>query len=70
MLVAGAAALAALLIFVGDARAHESDCHAQQSCPSDDGGYVWTDADGRGWICVLSGSGRGDGTVIVYDHQR
>jgi Transglycosylase-like domain/Peptidase family M23 len=71
VLVAGAVAFAALLIFTaGDARAHESDCHAQQSCPSDDGSYAWTDSDGRAWICALSGSGRGDGTVIVYDHQR
>ena len=67
MLAAGAA----LLTFsADDALAHESDCHAQQSCPSDDGGYVWTDAEGRGWTCWLSDSGRGDGTVIVYDRQR
>jgi hypothetical protein len=52
-----------------EAAAHESDCHAQQTCPSDDGSYVWTDANGQGWICALAG-GRGDGTVIVFEGQR
>jgi hypothetical protein len=70
VIAVGVAAFAALVMFVPDALAHESECHAQQSCPSDDGGYVWTDSGGQGWICGLSGSGRGDGTVIVYDHQR
>jgi murein DD-endopeptidase MepM/ murein hydrolase activator NlpD len=51
-----------------DASAHESDCHAQQTCPSDDGSYVWTDSSGRGWVCVLGG--RPEGTVIVFDGQR
>jgi Transglycosylase-like domain/Peptidase family M23 len=66
----GVAAFAAVLIAPAAARAHDSECHAQQSCPSDDGGYVWTDSEGRGWICGLAGGGRGDGTVIVYDNQR
>ena len=67
----GAAVFATVLILgAGDALAHESECHAQQSCPSDDSGYVWTNSDGKGWICALSGNGIGDGTVIVYDHQR
>ena len=52
-----------------DASAHESDCHAQQTCPSDDGGYVWTDASGKGWTCALA-NGRGEGTVIVFDGER
>jgi hypothetical protein len=65
----GVAVFAALLVFgAGDALAHESECHAQQTCPSDDGGYAWTDSGGRAWVCALSG--RGDGTVIVYDQQR
>ena len=71
VLAAGAAVLAALAIFTaGEALAHEAECHAQQSCPSDDGGYVWTDSNGQGWVCVLAGSGRADGTLIVYDDQR
>jgi Transglycosylase-like domain/Peptidase family M23 len=71
VLAAGAAALAAVLSFgASDALAHESECHAQQSCPSDDGGYAWTDSEGRGWICWLAESGSGDGTIIVYDRQR
>jgi hypothetical protein len=65
----GVAVFAALLVFgAGDALAHESECHAQQTCPSDDGGYAWTDSGGRAWVCALSG--RSDGTVIVYDQQR
>jgi Transglycosylase-like domain/Peptidase family M23 len=51
-----------------DASAHESECHAQQTCPSDDGSYVWTDASGQGWICALGG--RPEGTVIIFDGQR
>jgi Transglycosylase-like domain/Peptidase family M23 len=51
-----------------DVTAHESDCHAQQTCPSDDGSYVWTDSSGRGWDCALGG--RLGGTVIVFDGQR
>ena len=70
-LAAGAVSVAALLSFAaGDALAHDSECHAQQSCPSDDGGYVWTDSGGQGWICSLAETGQADGTVIVYDHQR
>ena len=62
--VAGAAAA----FTARDASAHESDCHAQQTCPSDDGSYVWTDASGQGWVCALGG--RRDGTVIIFDGQR
>jgi Transglycosylase-like domain/Peptidase family M23 len=61
------AAVAAAAVFTAnEASAHESDCHAQQTCPSDDGGYVWTDDNGQAWTCVLS-TGRGEGTVIVFD---
>jgi hypothetical protein len=61
------AAVAAAAVFTAnEASAHESDCHAQQTCPSDDAGYVWTDANGQGWTCSLS-TGRGEGTVIVFD---
>ena len=66
LLVAAGGAAAAFT--AQDASAHESDCHAQQSCPSDDGSYVWTDASGRGWVCALGG--RPEGTVIVFDGQR
>jgi hypothetical protein len=64
-----AAGAAAAVFLAQDASAHESDCHAQQTCPSDDGGYVWTDGSGQGWICHLA-TGLGEGTVIVYDGQR
>jgi hypothetical protein len=61
------AAVAAAAVFAAqDASAHESDCHVQQTCPADDGGYVWTDDKGQGWTCALS-TGRGEGTVIVFD---
>ena len=61
------AAVAATAVFTAkDASAHESDCHAQQTCPADDGSYVWSDANGQGWTCALS-TGRGEGTVIVFD---
>jgi hypothetical protein len=65
LLTAGGAAAA---FTAQDAWAHESDCHAQQTCPSDDGSYVWTDTSGRGWVCALGG--RPEGTVIVFDGQR
>jgi hypothetical protein len=64
-----AAGVAAAVFMAQEASAHESDCHAQQTCPSDDGGYVWTDAGGQGWMCSL-GRGRGDGTVIIFDGER
>jgi hypothetical protein len=65
------AAGAAVAVFTaGAASAHDSDCHAQQACPSDDGGYVWTDSSGQGWICGLAPNGRADGTLIVFDGQR
>jgi murein DD-endopeptidase MepM/ murein hydrolase activator NlpD len=63
------AAIAAAAVFTAkDASAHESDCHARQTCPSDDGGYVWTDDNGQGWTCFLS-TGRDEWTVIVFDGQ-
>jgi murein DD-endopeptidase MepM/ murein hydrolase activator NlpD len=61
------AAVAAAAVFAAkDASAHESDCHAQQTCPSDDGGYVWTDDNGQQWTCALSNS-QDEATVIVFD---
>ena len=63
-----AAGGAAAVFTARDASAHESDCHAQQTCPSDDGSYVWTDASGQGWDCALGG--RPEGTVIIFDGQR
>ncbi|MBA3413514.1 MAG: transglycosylase family protein [Actinobacteria bacterium] len=50
--VAGVAALA-LALAAGEANAHPSDCHAQQTCPSDDHSYVWTDGSGQRWDCAL-----------------
>ncbi len=70
LLAAGAVLTMLSIAGPGVALAHDSECHAQQSCPSDDGGYVWTDSSGTGWICALAVNGRGEGTVIVYDHQR
>jgi hypothetical protein len=69
VIIAAAGATAAVFM-AGDASAHESDCHAQQTCPSDDGGYVWTDSSGQGWTCGLAPNGRADGTLIVFDGQR
>jgi hypothetical protein len=66
LLLAAAGAVAAFT--AQNASAHESDCHAQQTCPSDDGTYVWTDASGRQWVCALST--RPEETVIVFDGQR
>jgi Transglycosylase-like domain/Peptidase family M23 len=63
------AAVAAAGVFTAkEASAHESDCHVQQTCPADDGSYVWIDGNGQGWTCALS-TGRGEGTVIVFDSQ-
>jgi hypothetical protein len=64
------AAVAAAAVFTAkDASAHESDCHAQQTCPSDDGGYVWTDDNGQRWTCFVS-TGPDEGTAIVFDGQQ
>jgi Transglycosylase-like domain/Peptidase family M23 len=67
VLCAGAVAVG----LAGSASAHESDCHAQQSCPSDDHSYVWSDGT-KLWDCALD-----DGTVpeqpptiITYDGVR
>jgi Transglycosylase-like domain/Peptidase family M23 len=68
--VLAAAGAAAAVLMAHDASAHESPCHAQQTCPSDDGGYVWSDQSGQGWICYLAGSSRGEGTVIIFEGQR
>jgi murein DD-endopeptidase MepM/ murein hydrolase activator NlpD len=70
-LLAAGGAFAALLSFgSGAAQAHDSECHAQQSCPADDGSYVWTDSGGRAWICALAPGGQGEGTIIIYEGQR
>ena len=69
-MVLAAAGVVTAVLMANDASAHESDCHAQQTCPSDDGGYVWTDQSGQGWICYLAGSSRGEGTVIIFEGQR
>jgi hypothetical protein len=54
LIVAVAAAALAVLggVEAGSVSAHESDCHAQQTCPSDDGSYVWRDEAGHGWLCL------------------
>jgi murein DD-endopeptidase MepM/ murein hydrolase activator NlpD len=43
----------ALALVTGSERAaaHESDCHAAQTCPADDGSYAWADATGAVWVC-------------------
>jgi hypothetical protein len=68
--VLAAAGAAAAVLMAHDASAHESPCHAQQTCPSDEGGYVWTDQSGQGWICALADSGLAEGTVIIFEGQR
>jgi murein DD-endopeptidase MepM/ murein hydrolase activator NlpD len=70
LLAAGGAVVALLSFGPGTAQAHDSECHAQQSCPADDGSYVWTDSGGRGWICSLAVGGQGEGTIIIYEGQR
>jgi Transglycosylase-like domain/Peptidase family M23 len=66
VLLAAGGAVAAFMAH--EASAHDSDCHAQQTCPSDDGSYVWTDSSGQAWVCALSN--RPEGTLIIYDGQR
>jgi hypothetical protein len=68
--VLASAGVVIAVLMANDASAHESDCHAQQTCPSDDGDYVWTDQSGQGWICYLAGNGRAEGTVIIFEGQR
>ena len=51
VLAAGGGLALALVTGPGPASAHVSDCHAAQSCPADDGSYVWTDVEGRTWVC-------------------
>jgi hypothetical protein len=48
---------------------HQSGCHSQHTCPSDHATYVWTDGNGRGWLCVEPGASEYDSsfsTTIVY----
>jgi len=52
----GVAVLSAALVQPEDASAHESACHVDQSCPSDDHTYTWHDYEGQGWDCALAGS--------------
>jgi murein DD-endopeptidase MepM/ murein hydrolase activator NlpD len=51
---------------------HESDCHAQQTCPSDDHSYVWSDGTAQLDCGLMSASGgEAEGTTIIeYDGQR
>jgi murein DD-endopeptidase MepM/ murein hydrolase activator NlpD len=51
VLCAGAGLLAAVVAGAGPASAHESECHVAQTCPSDDGRYVWVDPAGKWWTC-------------------
>jgi hypothetical protein len=64
-------ALGAAVGLTGSASAHESDCHAQQSCPSDDHSYVWSDGTTL-WDCGLEGTvtGGAEPTIIVYEGIR
>ena len=65
-----ALAVVALTAFAvaGSASAHESDCHAQQTCPSDDYSYTWSDGTTL-WDCGLASRDYGDvpPTPISYD---
>jgi hypothetical protein len=70
--VAVVAATAAALAVGPRAFAHESDCHAQQTCPADDHSYVWSDGTNQ-WDCGLASNevyGEDRPTVITYDGQR
>jgi Transglycosylase-like domain/Peptidase family M23 len=60
--------VAAAVGLAGSASAHESDCHAQQSCPSDDHSYVWSDGT-KLWDCGLADGATAEvtTTVIVYE---
>ncbi len=66
-----AAGLAALAVAAGvaslPASAHPSDCHAERSCPADDGSYVWYDGSGQGWTCVAADPGAG--TTVFGDDE-
>ena len=67
----GAATLAGFFGISDEALAHESDCHAQQTCPSDDQSYVWFDGNGQGWSCALANPAVGEegATLISFDGQ-
>jgi murein DD-endopeptidase MepM/ murein hydrolase activator NlpD len=65
-----AIAAAAGFALPGDGRTHESECHAAQTCPSDDGSYNWVDANGQTWICVArdpADSAQVDATEILHE---
>jgi hypothetical protein len=64
-------AAAAAVGLAGSAYAHDSECHAQQSCPSDDHSYVWSDGT-KLWDCALADGAVTDPgpTIIVYDGVR
>jgi murein DD-endopeptidase MepM/ murein hydrolase activator NlpD len=51
VLAAGAGLALGLVGVPGVALGHTSDCHTTQTCPSDDGGYVWLDPAGKAWVC-------------------
>jgi murein DD-endopeptidase MepM/ murein hydrolase activator NlpD len=65
-----AASAATASIAVQAALAHESDCHAQQTCPSDDHSYIWSDGETQ-WDCgVAGGPELAEATmVIVYEGE-
>jgi hypothetical protein len=66
-----AAAAVSSLVAAEPVLGHESDCHVQQTCPSDDHTYNWSDGT-RQWDCGLAPeSGLDAGaTEIVYEGQR
>jgi hypothetical protein len=71
LVVASAAALAAVSGLGSEAaRAHESDCHLERTCPADDASYLWYDAEEQGWYCTAQDPAvppPADATAIVYE---
>lgn len=68
--VAAAALTVAGSVRPEGASAQSSDCHVEQTCPSEDGSYVWYDAVGDGWICTVidpAAPPPEDEVVIAYD---
>jgi murein DD-endopeptidase MepM/ murein hydrolase activator NlpD len=71
-LALAATATAAAVGLAGSASADASDCHAQQTCPSADHSYVWSDGTTQ-WDCGLYDNNHAQEdspTLIVYDGTR
>ena len=59
-----AAALFVAACATGTSQAHESSCHADQSCPSDDHSYVWS-----GMSCASDPAARLPEDQLPIDHR-